>query len=474
MKMDEATSHQKEVFVSNTSGTSLLEIFLLTITPVLSCALHASVKENINTLQNGAISSVSHYIIENLLLVTPVLFSVTVLSNHLLVFTSILVVLVTYLFYRKISRHGNKNFVSTFKYCEVIVDTCLTNYKAFNHIATAICILAVDFNVFPRRFAKAEVYGVGIMDMAVGSIIFSNGLTSTQARMTSCVTLRNIWANARTSLVLVILGLLRIFAVKGSNYQEHVTEYGVHWNFFFTIAVVKPLATFILYILPSWRQPPYLFLSLFIIAIYQYCLSSLGLTDIIQNGSYGDKSRLTFFDANREGISSCIGYLSIYFCGLFFGKQMFKVKPAFSNKLCWLGLWFLAGGVSTILSMYYVTPISRQMCNVSYFLIQITFNSLLLFGFLLIDMIYVVIQKLKSTKKDVEISYSQPSMLCVAVSGNLLLYFLLANVFTGAVNFSFDTIQSNEWKSMTIIMSYLLTVNLMIWFVFKVQWNYNH
>ena len=43
----------------------------------------------------------------------------------------------------------------------------------------------------------------------------------------------------RSVIPLVVLGCARLVATRGVQYQEHVTEYGVHWNFFFTLAIVK-------------------------------------------------------------------------------------------------------------------------------------------------------------------------------------------------------------------------------------------
>ena len=78
------------------------------------------------------------------------------------------------------------------------------------------------------------------MDVGVGGFIAINGGLSTEARlMDSLSAFERIRKSLKSSIPMFILGIIRFISVKSLNYQEHVTEYGIHWNFFFTICFTK-------------------------------------------------------------------------------------------------------------------------------------------------------------------------------------------------------------------------------------------
>ena len=58
----------------------------------------------------------------------------------------------------------------------------ITYYRAYVNLFTAFSILAVDFKIFPRYFAKAETYGTGLMDVGVGCFLVSNAIVSPEAK----------------------------------------------------------------------------------------------------------------------------------------------------------------------------------------------------------------------------------------------------------------------------------------------------
>merc|ERR1719167_2189705 len=81
------------------------------------------------------------------------------------------------------------------------------------------------------------------MDLGVGSFVFSNGLVSPEARSIPCSLKKNIFS----CVPLIVLGLFRLVSVSLIGYHENVAEYGVHWNFFFSLAAVRILSSLILH-----------------------------------------------------------------------------------------------------------------------------------------------------------------------------------------------------------------------------------
>ena len=180
--------------------------------------------------------------IENILLVLPGLLVITIVAGHALLLNVVLASFAAGLACLLMKR-GTKDWKDIDLQRNPSTMTFVYNFRASMNIATVLSILAVDFNIFPRRLAKTEVYGTGFMDIGVGSFIFGHAIVSPFARgklMQHGKSLaRCVIQSLSSSAPLVVLGMLRLLSVKASRYHEHVTEYGVHWNFFFTIAVVK-------------------------------------------------------------------------------------------------------------------------------------------------------------------------------------------------------------------------------------------
>lgn len=150
------------------------------------------------------------------------------------------------------------------------------------------------------------MYGYSLMDVGVGSFIMANGLVDSSYESSTRVIKGKVWSKIRP---LLVLGFMRLVAVKMSNYHEHVTEYGIHWNFFFTLATVKAAS---LLISPPVR--PGLF-ALLILGVYEAVLK-LGLEQWILSES---TVRDGLISANREGIFSLLGYLALHYAALEIG-----------------------------------------------------------------------------------------------------------------------------------------------------------
>ena len=244
-----------------------------------------------------------------------------------------------------------------------ILYSFLTIYRASVSFLTFVAILAVDFHVFPRRFAKTETIGYSLMDLGAGSFVVSAGFVSKYARKQLLQQQRQhqrdnneiskkdstISKTIIQSIPLLILGVIRLLTNKSLEYQEHVSEYGIHWNFFFTLSIVNMLSAILrkfssaypypirntrYFVLSSSTKSSTLQFAYFafdflispssiVLILYQICLSRYHLQQYIEDANrqcllnnYSNmytKTLCNLFAANREGILGCIGYLVLFF-----------------------------------------------------------------------------------------------------------------------------------------------------------------
>ena len=66
----------------------------------------------------------------------------------------------------------------------------------------------------------------------------------------------------------------------------------------------------------------HIFLGPFVISFYQLLLSKTMLDYFLMSGYDGDNAG--FFEANKTGILSCVGYIALYFTALELGKYYFR------------------------------------------------------------------------------------------------------------------------------------------------------
>eukprot|EP00981_Chlorochromonas_danica_P005220 scaffold1046_cov162-Ochromonas_danica.AAC.50 len=312
--------------------------------------------------------------------------------------------------------------------------TCLTNFKGANILMTCMAILAVDFPVFPRYFAKTESFGLSLMDIGTGVFIVTSAWTSRYARGLTERTF-SLRQSGR-SLVVLLLAFARVIAIKALHYPEHVSEYGVHWNFFATLFAVWTCAEILHRTLP--RYFPAL-CALVVMAAYQLALQG-DLTPFLLSNERGD-----FVSANKEGIWSLIGYLSLYLIAeeasyrLFFLAQqqggLSLVHLTVVVTLCF-AVWMVTDA--------YVQPTSRRLCNVAYVTVVLA-------------LCFTVVAALHAIKLDA------PSPLLERCSAASLPVFLAANLMTGAVNSFMQTIHCTDPVAFLVLVIYSAAVSLVAW-----------
>ncbi|XP_074528741.1 phosphatidylinositol-glycan biosynthesis class W protein isoform X2 [Halichoeres trimaculatus] len=464
----------KEAFVRNLNGTSLQEVSLgSSLAPV--CLIIRGLILIICYLIKGSLPlplpHVSHLLLDFSALILPLVLSCTILSSvlyHVIISLVFVVVCVTCCLFFK-SKHP-QNTVSSFlqSHIESKQVPFVTLFRVFVNVKTAISILAVDFAVFPRRYAKTETYGTGVMDFGVGAYIFANALVCPEARGKSFSgsRLNHVKKQLLSVWPLVVLGMGRLVSVKMSGYHEHVTEYGVHWNFFFTLAIVRVVVSLLLSVFPARLSWVY---AVLISGLYQFVLETSELKDFILYNNDRDKD---FLHANKEGIFSVVGNVALYLAGVQVGLYVMKPRSLvqqwfqvlfnllFACFVLFAALW----ACQTLLE-----PVSRCLANLPFFIWSVAQSLLFLSCIGFADMALLFSKRssgyhfvpsswnLCKKQSDSEQKTAEMEGLCLvqAVSRNQLLFFLLANVMTGLTNYVMDTLSCSHLFSVCVLLLYM-------------------
>ncbi|KAK7718317.1 Glucosaminyl phosphatidylinositol (GlcN-PI) nositol acylation protein [Diaporthe eres] len=343
----------------------------------------------------------------------------------------------------------------------------LTIFRGSMLVITCLAILAVDFRIFPRRFGKVETWGTSLMDIGVGAFVFSAGVVAARpvlkerAQGHGTPLFRRLLYSMRHSLPLLVLGVIRLLSVKGLDYAEHVTEYGVHWNFFFTLGFLPPFVALFQSALKF--VPSYAALALILGVSYQVLLESTGLKAYILTAP-----RVDLLSMNREGIFSFFGYLAIFLAGQDTGMYVLprnitrtgssaatQRTTLLMTMAVWSVVWLLLFFLSTNYNYGAGLQVSRRLANLPYVLGVVSFNSVQLMACCLVEtMFFPSFYNAADTKAEKEAYEIATPRVLRAYNRNGLAVFLIANLLTGLVNMTVPTLDVGPVASVGILVAY--------------------
>ncbi|MCJ1281057.1 Glucosaminyl phosphatidylinositol (GlcN-PI) nositol acylation protein [Xylographa opegraphella] len=470
----------KEDFVSNLTGGSASEINLVTAVAPAAVLLWSVLQS-----RQGFFSSYGGlaFVVDFLLNVVAILLATTLYSEAPLVLNVLLLAPAVVLYASQSARSPQSRAVKvnetraeksvTVKLDTLPVRPFITAYRGSMMIITCIAIIAVDFQIFPRRFAKVENWGTSLMDIGVGSFVFSAGVVAARPILKNHLAGRSLgfatrlYASVKHSLPLFVLGVVRLYTVKGLDYAEHVSEYGVHWNFFFTLALLPP---FVAGFQSFFKLiPSYAVLALLLGSAYQALLELTSLKGYVLTAP-----RTDIISKNREGIFSFFGYLAIFLAGQATGLYVLPRSSPMTKSsgnagkerrrlLVTLASWTLIWNCLLAFTLSYnyglALRVSRRLANLPYVLWVCAFNCAHILAFCLIETcVFPNVYRAMDRATERREADFATSRVLHCYNRNGLAIFLLANLMTGLINLTVKTIVVNTGTAMAILLGYAMMV----------------
>lgn len=455
MGREERLAH--ESFVTNKEGGFPEEIVMISCIPMLSASLHGFL------CRTSVVASLRRNLwcataLDILLQCVPLILAVTMLSSYVACITFSMLAaslgarVVHHLLRQRPQRAqkaqrnrkapGKKGPPSTGASARQTWSSVVTAARSHVLLGAAVFILGVDFPAFPRRLAKTEQSGFSLMDTGVGFFVALAAASSPEAKgAPSSGGVQNVARAAKGSVALVLLGLSRVATVKSLDYQSPVLEYGVHWNFFFTLAFTKVAASVVYAILPArldWLVGSVLSVG------YEAVLQSTQLNAFLDDGN-----RDGLVAANKEGLASLAGFLALYLIVVALSRRL--LYGARSCIRDWVAMVFETGVVALVgLALTYVVhsdvaPVSRRLANLPYCLWTISLFLVTIVCFVLLQIADVLLcqdgmqvdfsqLQVLHKAKDAARESQEPNLLWYSINFNAMPMFLLVNLLTGLVN----------------------------------------
>lgn len=385
-----------------------------------------------------------HFIFDFILIVIPSILTFTICSQYVKeisyvvgFFTLILLILDKLSLLKDTFSWTDEKKQKSKSTSQVFNTYFITNARSTINILTAIAILAVDFKIFPRHFAKTTTFGYSLMDSGVGLYILSNGIVAPETKLKKYP----IMSSIKGSIILLLLGIGRFILTKQVNYNIQEIEYGVHWNFFLTLAFTKIFSSLIL----NFFKIQYIVINSLLLIFAHEILLQAGLQNFVIYAKRGEH----LISANKEGIVSLLGYIFLYLFSVYFGYLLNKNKNKSNFKI--VSIIYGTSAISLILSLTFKEffDISRRVANAAY-CFWVIFIGTFMLG------LYYIMQKIQESRfRRKQSFYVFSPFILESANFNGLVFFIAANVLTGLVNLCINTWSQSDFVSFIILVCYM-------------------
>ncbi|XP_039949725.1 GPI-anchored wall transfer protein 1-like [Bactrocera tryoni] len=246
--------------------------------------------------------SIKRYLYEFLFILAPTVLFVIVLHHYVYAVIIVFAISVIYALFMIYKTNAQQRWYITGGRRPFI----LTLNRATIYLITALCILAEDFQCFPKYFQMSHGHSIGLKDALAGFYVFTMATVERNKN--------KIYGVRRTLTALVLLWLGEYVGSKYIIYSHDENVYGEHWNIFVTLALTKCIGTFYCSVFKSRTKQLYVG---GVLLILHQCALRVFSDNVVLDSDY---VRDNLFSQNREGLLSLPGFVALYFISVYIGR----------------------------------------------------------------------------------------------------------------------------------------------------------